>query len=138
MLGVMPLDNVLNLGKKTRFRLLMECYACGFGFLAAQVALYFWLGPAPLGILVGLPLLLYLVALSKELKKRHEPLTRREKNLRFGVQVVAYAAAVIGLLVAGILKRTPQVWICFGLVAIVSLVILFHAYEQTYKDEGPA
>jgi hypothetical protein len=89
-------------------------------------------------MLLLFPVLLYLAALSKELKKRHEPLSKREKNLRFGVQVVAYALAVIGLLIAGIWKRTPQVWICFGLVLIFSAVILFHAHEQTYKEDGQA
>lgn len=116
----------------------MECYACGFGFLAAQVVLYLWLGPSPVEMLLTLPVILYLAALSKELKKRQEPLSNREKNLRFGVQALAYAIVVIGLLVAGIVKHTPQVWICFGLVLVFSVAILFHAYEQTYKEDGPA
>jgi hypothetical protein len=54
------------------------------------------------------------------------------------VQALAYAVVVIGLLVAGIVKHTPQVWICFGLVLVFSVAILFHAYEQTYKEDGPA
>jgi hypothetical protein len=72
-----------------------------------------------------------------------EALTRVRHNLgqtgkRFplGLDRFGVTAFDRGLLVAGIVKRTPQVWICFGLVAVISLVILFHAYEQTYKDEG--
>jgi hypothetical protein len=134
----MRLEDAFKLTRKTRFRLLVDLYICGFGFFAVQGILYLKHGRSPLQMLLPLPILFYVIAVSKELKTRHEQLTRREKHFRFGMQAGAYAIAVVGLLVAGIVKNTPQLWICFGLVTVVSFVILFHAYEQTYREDGQA
>jgi hypothetical protein len=47
------------------------------------------------------------------------------------------AVVVVGLLVAALMKRMPIIWIAFGLVAVISLALLFYEHEQLYKDGEP-
>ena len=125
----------LKLGSKTRFRLRLELYAVGFGFFASQALL---VSMPALDLVVTLLVLLYLMAVDKELKTRRESFTPKQKQVLFGLPAFACGAVLAALFFAGLVKRTPLVWIAFGLAAVLSLALLFHEYEQLYKDGDSA
>jgi uncharacterized membrane protein len=131
----MQLSDVLNLKGKTRFRLRLELTLIVFGLLASQVLL---LKAPPLELLVTLLVVLYIAAAARELKTRHEPFTKRQKQVLFGLVALVYAAVVVALLIACLVKGTPLLWIVFGLAAVLSFVTLFHDYEQLYKGGDSA
>ena len=128
-------SDFLNLKGKTRFRLRLELTGVVFGLLASQALL---LKVPPLELMVTLLVVLYLSAVAKELKTRREPFTRKQKHILFGLVAFVYGAVLAALLIAGLIKRTPLVWIVFGMAAVLSFVILFHDYEQLYKDGDSA
>ena len=128
-------SDFLKLRSKTRFGLRLELYAVGFGFLASQALL---VNMPPLDLLVTLLIVLYLMAVDKELKTRREPFTPKQKQVLFSLPAFACGAILAALLIAGLVKRTPLVWIAFGLAAVLSLALLFHEYEQLYKDGDSA
>jgi uncharacterized membrane protein len=131
----MQLSDLLSLKGKTRFRLRLELTVVVFGLLGSQALL---LKVPALELLVTLLVVLYISAVAKELKTRCEPFTRKQKHILFGLVAFVYGAVLAALLVAGIVKRTPLVWIVFGLAAVLSFVILIHDHEQLYKDGDSA
>ena len=131
----MQLSTLLRLKGRSRFRLRLELTLVGFGLLASQALL---LKVPDLDAGVTLLVVLYLWALDKELKTRHEPFTRTEKHVLFGLGVFVYGAVLTALIAVGLFKRTPLVWIVFSLAAVLSFAILFHEYEQLYKDGDSA
>jgi hypothetical protein len=130
----MPSD-FLKLKNRSRFALKLGLCTVGFSLLVSQVLL---VRMPPLDLLVTVLVVWYLSRISQELKSRREPFTRNQKRVLFGLVACAYGVVLIGLLIAGLIKRTPIVWIAFGLVAVVSFAVLFHDYEQLYKDEESA
>jgi flagellar biosynthesis protein FliP len=52
----------------------------------------------------------------------------------FGFRAFVFIVVLTGLFVMGLVRRSPAVWIMFGLAAVLALVLLFHGYEQIYKD----
>jgi hypothetical protein len=129
----MPSD-FLRLKTRTRFGLKLQLYLVAWGFLVCQAVLA---RLAPLDLLVSVLLVWYLVRVSQELKSRREPLTRKQKHILFGLGACAFGVILAGLLVVGLIKRTPIVWIAFGLVAVISLALLFYEHDQLYKDGEP-
>jgi hypothetical protein len=125
------LSELLNLKNKTRFGLRLELTLCVFGLLAVQLIL---LRVPPLDFLVTLLVVLYVAAAAKELKTRREPFTRRQKHVLFGLGVLVYSTVVVALLIASYVKRTPILWIAFGLAAMLSFVVLVAEFEQLYKN----
>src|SRR5436190_3920341 len=103
--------------------------------LAAQVLL---LQVTPLDLAATLMAMRYIVQVSKELKTRKELFSRKQKHFLFGYECSVYALVLVGLLIAGLAKRTPIVWITFGLASMFSFVILVSDYERIFKDEGSA
>jgi len=130
----MPSD-FLKLRGKTRFGLRLELYGVGFGLLASQVLL---MKIPPLDLLVTVLVVWYISRVSQELKSRREPFTRKQKHVLFGLGACICGSILAGLLITGIIKRAPIVWITLGLVAVVSFVVLVHDYEHLYKDDGSA
>jgi hypothetical protein len=124
-------NRILKLQNKTKFRLSLELYFVVFGLLASQVVL---LRNLPLDLLAGLLAALYGIAVASELKTRREPFTRSQKHVLFGLAASFYGIVVAALLIAALVKRTPLLWIMFGLAAIISLVTLLASHEQMYKD----
>jgi|SRR6185312_5439354 len=116
---------------KSRFRLTLELYACGFVVLLGGSFV-------PLGILLWAPALLYVQPLSRELKIRREPLTSKQKNTLFAIQVSFCGVLILGLLVLALLRETPLAWIVFVLISLLMLASLFYGYEQIYKDKPVA
>ena len=106
-----------------------------FSLLALQA---FLVKLPTLELLVSLVVVLYIIAASKELKTRREPFTRKQKNILFGLVASVYGSVLTALLIAGLIKQTPLVWIVFGLALVFSFVILVHDYEQLYGDEDSA
>jgi hypothetical protein len=131
----MDVDGFFKLKSKTRFRLRLELYLVAFCMLLIQALL---LKVPPLDLLVTLLALLYLSRVSKELKTRRDPFTQKQKHILFGIGASAYGLVLTGLFVAGLVRRTPMVWIIFGLAAVTTLAVLFHDYDQLYKDQGSA
>jgi hypothetical protein len=131
----MQLSNLVNLRSKTKFRLTLETYTVVFGLLAAQILL---VRVPPLDPAATLVAVLYLVQVSKEVKTRKELFSRKQKHVLFGYECSVYGFVLVGLLIAGLVKRTPIVWITFGLASVFSFVILVSDYERIFKDEGSA
>jgi len=131
---VMPSD-FFKLKSRTRFSLKLELYAVGLVFVFSQALLA---RLAPLDLLVSVLVVWYLIRVSQELKFRREPLTRKQKHILFGLIACACGVVLAGLLVAGLIKQTPIIWIAFGLVAVISFAVLFYEHEHLYKDEKPA
>ncbi len=131
----MQLSEYLQLKSKTRFRLRLELTIVVFVLLASQ--LLFLKAPS-LELLVTLLIVLYISAVGKELKTRHEPFSPKQKHVLFGMVASFYGGISAALLIAGLLKRTPILWIAFGLTAVLSFVVLFYEYEQVYKDGDSA
>jgi hypothetical protein len=127
----MHLTDLLNLKRRSRFRLTLELQVAIFGLLAAQVLLA---KMPPVDLIVTLLTVLYLFQIGQELKARRDPFTQMQKHVLFGFRAFVFAAVLIGLFVLGLIRRSPIVWITFGLAAVFSLVLLFHGYEQIYKD----
>jgi hypothetical protein len=88
----------------------------------------------PLDLLVTVIVVLYISRISQELKSRRDPFTRKQKHVLFGLEIGIYGLVLTALLVAGLIKRTPIVWIIFGLAAVITLAVLFNDYDQLYKD----
>jgi hypothetical protein len=126
-------SNLINLAGRTRFRLKLELFIVGFGFLLSQALL---VRVPPLDILVTALVVLYLSRVSKELKSRREPLTKTQKHILFSLEAGVYGLVLLALLVAAVIKQQPIIWIVFGLVAVVSIAVLFHDHEQLYKDSA--
>ena len=89
-----------------------------FGLLASQALL---LKSPPLELLVTLVVVLYIAASAKELKSRREPFTRRQKHILFGLVAFVYGGVLTALLIAGLIKQTPLVWIVFALASVLSI-----------------
>jgi uncharacterized membrane protein YuzA (DUF378 family) len=88
----------------------------------------------PVDLLATLLTIWYLFQIGQELKARREPFTQKQKHILFGFRAIAFGVVLIGLFVLGLVRRSPIVWIIFGLAAVFCLVLLFHGYEQIYKD----
>jgi hypothetical protein len=134
--SVMQLSDYLQLKSKTRFRLRLELTTAVFGFLASQALLL--KVPTLVELLVTLLLVLYMSVVGKELKTRREPFTRKQKHILFGLGASFYGMASAALFIAAFVKQTPVLWIAFALTAVLSFVILFHEYDQLYKDGDAA
>jgi hypothetical protein len=118
----------MNLSHKSRFRLTLELYICGFVMLIGMSFM-------PVGFLMVAPVILYLQPLSRELKSRREPLAKKQKNILFAIQSSFCGIIIAALLVIALLKETALAWIIFALISLLMLGSLYYGYEQIYKNE---
>ena len=118
----------MDLSHKSRFRLTLELYLCGYAMLIGMEFL-------PIGVIAVGVTALYIQRLSKELKGRREPMTPKQKNTLFAIQAAVCAIVVVGLLVLALWRETALAWIIFSLIAVLMLSSLYFGYRQIYRNE---
>jgi hypothetical protein len=87
----------------------------------------------------AIPMALLLIYLSRRqtaLKTRHEPFTRSQKRIMFGIGLAYLGFLVLIFLVIALRANAPLAWILFALAALTAAACLFGSYRQLYVDEA--
>lgn|SRR6185437_15126341 len=103
----------MDLSHKSRFRLTLELYLCSYAILIGFEFLFHF------GFIVVCAAALYVQHVLKELKRRREPLTSKQKNTLFAIQGVLRDCSCWTLW-----RETALAWICFSLIAVLMLASL--------------
>src|SRR5262245_26859966 len=125
----------MKFSERSRFSLTIESSLISIVLFFGMVGSLWKMPLGMVGMVVILPLGIYMMRLTNHLKTRKESFTPPHKRVIFGLGVSFITFLVLIFFVVALCTRAPLAWIAFALATLVAAVCTYASYRQLYVDQ---